>query len=351
MYVDAAQPFVSAPFGLEETDSRTQDSRPMAADLAVIIVSWNTRDMTCDALRTLYADLDANGPDHTGVWVVDNASSDDTARAIRAQFPRVNLVVSETNLGFAGGNNHAMRLIGFGAADAGTTHELPLPRAVYLLNSDTLTQPGATRTLFEALFSLPRAGVVGAQLAYGDGSFQHGAFRFPGLSQLIVDLFPVPGRLYESAFNGRYPRSAFLQGDPFPVDHTLGATMMVRREVIQQTGMFHEQYFMYCEEIDWSLRIHAAGWKIYTVPAARVTHLAGQSTKQVRPRSLINLWKSRMLLFEKHYSPFRVWLARRIIRLGMQRQIALARRAYEAGELPVEDRDALIAAYRTVQKL
>ncbi len=254
----------------------------MPPDLAVVIVSWNTRELTLDALRTLYQDLDANGPS-AAVWVVDSASSDGTPDAIRQQFPQVTLIASDTNLGFAGGNNHALRQIGFSDKPGQPQEADQLPKAVYLLNPDTLTQSGATHTLYEALFSLPRAGVVGAQLAYGDGSFQHGAFRFPGLGQLIVDLFPVPGRFYESAFNGRYPRAAYQQGDPFPVDHTLGATMMIRREAIQQTGFFDEQYFMYCEEIDWSIRIRRAGWEIYTVPAARVTHLVGTKYRPDSP--------------------------------------------------------------------
>jgi N-acetylglucosaminyl-diphospho-decaprenol L-rhamnosyltransferase len=322
----------------------------MPSDLAVVIVSWNTRELTLDALRTLYDDLDASGPESATVWVVDNASSDGTPDAVQKQFPQATLIASATNLGFAGGNNHALRLMGFGDP-SGTGDPERLPRAVYLLNPDTRTEAGATRTLFDALFSLPHAGVVGAQLAYGDGSFQHGAFRFPGLGQLVVDLFPVPGRLYESAFNGRYPRQRYERGNPFPVDHTLGATMMLRREAILQTGLFDEGYVMYCEEIDWSARVRQAGWKIYTVPAARVVHLAGQSTAQVRPQSVLNLWRSRMRLFETYYPPFRLWLARRIIRLGMRRQIALARRACAAGELSIQDRDALIDAYRTVQTL
>ncbi len=219
------------------------------------------------------------------------------------------------------------------------------------MNPDTLTQPGATHTLYEALFNLPRAGVVGAQLAYGDGSFQHGAFRFPGLGQLVVDLFPVPGRLYESSFNGRYPQAAYQRGEPFSVDHTLGATMMIRREVIQQTGLFDEQYFMYCEEIDWSMRIRRAGWEIYTVPAARVIHLAGQSTGQIRAQSVLNLWRSRFRLYQKFYSPFKLRLARALIRLGMRRQVMLAHRAYAENQLSAVERDDLIAAYRQIQKL
>ncbi|MBN1201194.1 MAG: glycosyltransferase family 2 protein [Anaerolineae bacterium] len=318
-------------------------------ELAVVIVSWNTRELTLGTLRTLYTDLDTSSPE-TQVWVIDNASSDGTPDAIRREFPQATLVTSDCNLGFAGGNNHAMRLMGF-SNQPGESASAELPQAVYLLNSDTRTQPGATRALFDALLSLPRAGVVGARLSYGDGSFQHSAFRFPGLAQLIIDLFPVPGRLHDSAINGRYPRPAYLGNKPFPVDHTLGATMMIRREVIEQTGLFDEQYFMYCEEIDWSMRIRRAGWKIYCVPSAHVIHLAGQSTRQVRPQSVINLWQSRMRLFEKHYSPLKLRLARVIVRAGMRRQIAAAKKACAAGEISAEQRNTLIDAYRTVQHL
>jgi N-acetylglucosaminyl-diphospho-decaprenol L-rhamnosyltransferase len=316
--------------------------------LAVIIVSWNTRDLTLDALRTLYQDLSNQGPE-AEVWVVDSASSDGSADAIRDQFPQVRLIASDKNLGFAGGNNAALRQIGF-SDQPGQASSTSLPKAVYLLNPDTRTAPGATRALFEALFSLPRAGVTGAQLIYEDGSFQHGAFHFPGLAQLIVELFPTPGRLYESAFNGRYSRDLYQRGEPFPVDHTLGATMMLRREVIQQTGLFDEAYFMYCEEVDWSMRIRRAGWEIYSVPTARVIHLAGKSTGQAKPQSVTNLWRSRLRLYQKNM-PLKYHLARQLIRLGMHRQIAMAQQAFAAGKLSAEQRDALIDAYRTVQHL
>jgi GT2 family glycosyltransferase len=317
-------------------------------ELAVIIVSWNTRDLTLDALRTLYADLDANGP-QAQVWIVDNASSDGSPDAIRERFPQAHLVTCKENLGFAGGNNHALRQLGFDTDDPAPDNTLP--QAVYLLNSDTRTHPGATRALYDALMSQPRAGVVGARLFYGDGSHQHSAFRFPGLAQLVIDLFPVPARFYDSALNGRYPYAAYDGNAPFPVDHTLGATMMLRREVIRQTGLLDERYFMYCEEIDWSMRIRRAGWEIYCIPGAHVTHLAGQSTSQVRPQSIVNLWRSRLMLFERYYSPLRRALARRIIHAGMAYKIRQARTAAARGELSDDQVAQIIDAYRSVQKL
>ena len=330
---------------------RSHQKTPMNTelDLAVVIVSWNTRELTLDTLRTLYVDLDSHGP-NSEVWVFDGGSTDGSVTAIQEYYPRVRLIANEQNLGFAGGNNFVLRKIGFDLS--GPTHgKADLPRAVYLLNPDTRTQLGATRTLFNALFDLPHAGVVGARLNYEDGSFQHSAFRFPGLSQLVIDLFPVPGRLYESRLNGRYPRVLYDDITPFSVDHTLGATMMLRREVILETGGFDEEYFMYVEEVDWSQRIRQAGWEIYCVPTARVTHLGGQSTKQVRPRSTVNLWKSRLRYVDKTYTPAKRHVARAIVKLGMRRQIAKARHDYARGILSVQEQDALIDAYRTILRL
>jgi GT2 family glycosyltransferase len=310
-------------------------------DLAVVIVTWNVRDLALDALRSLFADLETSGLSYE-VFVVDSASSDGTPQTIAAEFPQVKLTASAENLGFGRANNLALRQIGFGQPQTSS-----LPAAVYLLNPDTITQLGATRALYDALMAESDVGLVGARLAYGDGSFQHGAFMFPGLRQLWAEFFPTPGRFIEGGFNGRYPRSLYESGQPFSVDFTLGATMMLRREVIQQTGMFDEQFFMYCEEIDWAWRIHKAGWKILCVPSARVVHLAGQSTTQVRPTSIINLWTSRLKLFRKHYPAWKLLLARGMIALGMRRKM----RQMQDSALEPADINALLNAYRKIYQL
>jgi GT2 family glycosyltransferase len=310
-------------------------------DLAVVIVTWNTRELTLEALRSLCVDLGNSGL-ITDVWVVDSASTDGTAEVVKSEFPQVKLIASEKNLGFAGGNNAALREIGFGKLK-----DNELPKAVYLLNSDTITQLDATRTLYDVLMSHDRLGVVGARLSYADGSFQHSGFHFPGLKQLWVEFFPTPGRFVESAFNGRYPRRLYESGQPFSVDFTLGATIMLKREVVQQTGMFDEQFFMYCEEIDWAWRIRKAGWEILCVPAAHVIHLGGQSTKQVHSRSIVNLWTSRLLLFRKHYPLWKWLIARGMIALGMWLK---ARQARNAASLPTAEREALLNAYQTVRR-
>ena len=285
-------------------------------DLAVIIVSWNTRDLTIQTIQSLLADVSASQLKYH-VLVVDNASKDDSVAAIQAQFPDVEILTSDTNLGFGGANNLGMRHLGFGQDVA----IVDLPKAVYLLNSDTITQPGATEALYNGLFSASDVGLVGARLTYGNGQFQESAFAFPGLRQLYAELFWIPGRFRLGQFNGRYPQALFEQSQPFDVDFTLGATMMLRSEVIQQTGMFDETFFMYSEEIDWAWRIKDADWRVLCVPKAHVVHLAGQSTAQVKPRSIINLWESRLRLADKHYPRWKYWMARQIIAFGMRRKL------------------------------
>jgi GT2 family glycosyltransferase len=195
------------------------------------------------------------------------------------------------------------------------------PAGVLLLNPDTLVKPGALRAMVDFLASQPEVGIVGANLVFGDGSFQHGAFHFPGLWQLAIELFPLPGRLYESALNGRYERKRYAGQKPFPIDHPLGAAMLVRAEAIRKVGLMDEGYRMYVEEVDWAWRIKRAGWQAYCVPTARIVHLGGQSTGQVKTESFINLWRSRYRFYRRNYPAWKLVLARRLVERGMARKI------------------------------
>ncbi len=278
-------------------------------DLAVVIVSWNVRKLLRACLHALLADLERAAP-ATPVWVVDNASADGTVDLLRERFPTVHLIASAANLGFAAGNNLALRAI---LGDSGL-------QFVWLLNPDTEVQPGATAALVAALEAQPQAGVVGAQLLYGDGSLQQGAFRFPGLGQLAFELFSLPARFYETSLNGRYPRQLYAQSAPFPIDHPLGASMMVRAATIAEVGLLDEAYHMYCEEIDWCWRMRRAGWRALCAPAARVVHHAGRSTVQAPIRSFVNLWTSRARLYARHHSALTFAIARAMVRTGMRRR-------------------------------
>ena len=314
--------------------------------LAVVIVTWNVRDLVVDCLQSLYADLDRTTADGR-VWVVDNASNDGTLDAVRSAFPlssheNLHLIESAENLGFARANDLALRAMGFPTGESDDR-----PEYVLLLNPDTIVRPGALQALIDGMGSTG-AGLGGARLFYGNGAFQHSAFELPGLRQIVFDLFPLFGRFYESRLNGRYPRSWYERGQPFDVGHPLGATFTLRREAIQGTGLFDEQFHLYCEEIDWAIRIHRAGWRVVCIPAAEVVHLAGQSTSQVQADSQINLWRARLQLYRKHYSPLKRWLAIQLIRMGMNAQI---KRIARDSSLDDEVAKQLVDAYREILRL
>lgn len=278
-------------------------------DVAVIIVSWNVREYLADCLRSVCADL-GRSQLQGKIFVVDNASTDGTVALMHDLFPHVHVISNEENLGFAAANNQGMRA----AAEYN-------PRYYFLLNPDTFVRPGAIAHLVDCLEERPQAGMAGARLMYGDGRFQHSAFYFPGLGQLMFDLLPMPSRLYESRLNGRYPRRQYQpRRGPFPIDHPLGATMMVRSDVAESTEGFDETFHMFCEEIDWSWRIREAGWEIYTVPAAEIVHYAGESTRQVPADTVVNLWRSRAKLYRKHHGRFRFSIASRFVQRSMVRK-------------------------------
>jgi hypothetical protein len=162
---------------------------------------------------------------------------------------------------------------------------------------------------------------VTSRLAYGSGAFQHSAFHFPGVGQLYIDLLPAPARFYESRLNGRYPRKWYEGPQPFEIDTPLGAVMLLRREALEQVGLFDEEFALYCEEIDWAARFREAGWKNFCAPTAHIVHHEGKSTSQVRVESFVKLWTSRYRLHRKHPQFAPMTLARRIVIAGMKRKM------------------------------
>jgi N-acetylglucosaminyl-diphospho-decaprenol L-rhamnosyltransferase len=330
-------------------------------DLAIVIVSYNVSALLHACLASLLASLARTPELAAEVWVVDNASADGSAAMVAAEFPAVRLIASPENLGYSAGNNAALQALGFPPlADEARplsaypwAAELPRPagqpRFVWLLNPDTVVQGDAPAQLVRFMDQTPTAGACGAQLVYADGSFQHGAFRFPGLAQLGLDFFPPPGRLnqplLDSRLNGRYPRRLYQQGQPFPVDFVLGATLLARGETLRQVGLLDEGYFMYCEEMDWQRRVQRAGWTIHCVPSATVVHVAGASSSQFRGRSFTALWQSRLRFYRRNHGPLFNRAAAALLRAGLRAETRRARQQ----DLP--DLDERLATYRAVEAL
>lgn len=292
--------------------------------IGVVVVSYNTAALlpSClEPLRRCALPLE--------IVVVDNASPQGSPDFIREQLPEATLINLSCNLGFAGGTNVGLNyLLGWPqtADDLPPLPERtgPPPNYVLLLNPDTVASNGAAEALAAFLDAHPRVGMVGPRLLNQDGTLQPAAFRFPTVMMTLLDVFPpgevLPGRLYNSWQHGRYPQEA--GNEPFPIDHPLGACMLVRREVIEQVGVLDEGYFMYAEEVDWCKRIRGAGWAIWQEPRARVTHIGGASTSQFRGPMLVALYESRLHYLRRHGAP--VAVHRTIIAFGFVRLSLLA---------------------------
>jgi len=334
--------------------------------LAIVILSYNTCDLLRNCLRSVFVSAAASVAQlSVDVIVVDNASPDGSANMVAAEFPHAYLIAAQENLGYTGGNNLALNLLGFTvAAPYAAAHQLPnlpakLPAAVLLLNADTEILGDALWQMAKCLHDRPEAGACGANLQYGDGRFQHGAFRFPSLFQVALDLFPLVGlpgahRIHNSWLNGRYPQARWQANTSFRVDFVLGAALMVRGVAIQQVGGLDDEFFLYCEEMDWCLRLAAAGWPVYAVPTAHVIHYEGQSSRQVRWSAYVRLWRSRFRFYAKHHSRYPHgylrWL-RGLLRIGLVWRKIAAQRRFASGKLTGEELQAELDAYRVIAQL
>jgi hypothetical protein len=251
-------------------------------NLSIIIVNWNTQDLTLQCLSSLAEALVSFAPGSVEIIVVDNNSQDNSTTAISAHFPWVRLLVNSSNLGFARANNQAMTV---------STGEF-----VLLLNSDTIVHPAAVVTLMNFMTMHPHAGAAGARLLNPDGSLQPSCSPFPTLGREAWRLFHL------DALSPRaiYPMHEWSGTEPRSVDVVQGACMIVRRQALDQTGLFDNDYFMYSEEVDLCLRIKRMGWEIYWVPQAQIVHLGGQSSKQAATKMFLHLYRSKVLFFRKH---------------------------------------------------
>jgi N-acetylglucosaminyl-diphospho-decaprenol L-rhamnosyltransferase len=242
---------------------------PSSAKVAVSIVSYGTADLIAEALPALLAEL--SGFPAWDVAIVDNASPNGDADRMAAHLakindPRVHLVRSPVNGGFAAGNNVALNA--FKALDW-------TPDCVLLLNPDAEIRPSAIHEMVRVMASAPRIGVVGAVLENEDGSTWTAAFNFPSLMGEFVRGVGL-GPLMR-----RWPVLA-AQADgataPVKVDWVSGAAMLIRQDVINEIGGMDEGYFLYFEEIDYMLQASRAGWQTWHAPAAKVLHVAGAAT-------------------------------------------------------------------------
>lgn len=240
--------------------------------ISLITINYNGLKDTCELMDTLPLD------DHTlEVIVVDNASREDEASIIAQRYPQVKVIRSERNLGFAGGNN-----LGIKAAHG---------QYLFFINNDTLLEVrGDFIHLIERLESSEKIGAVCPKIRFtwGDRPIQYAGY---------TPLSKVTLRNRSIGF-GETDRGQYDTAHPTPYAH--GAAMMVKREAIEKAGMMPECYFLYYEELDWSLMICRAGYDIWYEPASTVYHKESQTTGQESPLRTYYITRNRLLFVHRN---------------------------------------------------
>lgn len=247
-------------------------------DISFIIVNWNTRDILIDCLDSIYKTVTDIGFE---IYVVDNNSTDGSREATKKRFPDVKLIENKTNTGFAHANNQALRIM--------------QGRFAVLLNTDAVLQEGAIKSLLNFMNNTPGAGIAGVQLLNKDGSRQNSIDNFPSPETEILNK-----SILRFFFPDKYPGKSRIHHSPIEVDSVIGACMIVRKEAMDEVGLFDEDYFIFLEETDWCFRMHKKGWKVYHVPDARVFHFSGHSKKKMPWESQIEYYKSLYKFFRKN---------------------------------------------------
>ena len=266
------------------------------AHLDIVILNYNRGDL----LRSCLSSVFASQTQHTlGVWVVDNASSDESVAIVRDEFPQARLIVNQSNTGFSAGNNLALREIMAANAEPGVSGK----RYLMLLNNDTVVEPDALDLLIDYLELHPDVGAVGPKLLLLDGSLDLACrrsfptptvsfYRMTGLSRI----FPRSPRF------GRY-NMTFLDPDlETDVDALVGAAMVLPDAVVREVGLLDEQFFMYGEDVDWCYRIKSYGWRVVYYPRSVIHHHKRAASSRRALPSIRAFYDAMRIFHRKHYA-------------------------------------------------
>ena len=267
----------------------------MQSSIWVVIVNYRTADLVIDCLRALSAQV--ADLVNVRVVVVDNNSDDGSVVKLSAAIENegwpswVDVMPLDINGGFAFGNNASIRI----------AMALAKPvDYVMLLNPDTVPLPGAIKALLNFMDTHPGVGIAGSQLENANGSVECSAHTFPSpLGELNgAARLGVCSRLLH-----RYVASSPSRALAHSCDWVSGASMIIRRQVIEDIGLMDERYFLYFEEVDFCRRAHQAGWECWYVPDSIVIHLEGASTgiRATAKRRAGYWYDSRRRFFVKYY--------------------------------------------------
>jgi GT2 family glycosyltransferase len=263
---------------------------PFRVDLSICILTRNQPELLPKCVAACFAEI-ARAGIIGEVIVIDNASIDGSPRKVADQFPAVRMIRSEENLGFSAANNKAIRI--------------SQGRYLLVLNDDAILQEGSLELMLRKLESDAKVAAIGSKLLNPDGSAQIGFAnkRFPRIRSVFCQLLPFNQFLYNHALTRDLLtdwRDAETSGE---TDYVAGACLLVRRSALEAVGLFDEGFFFWYEDTDLCYRLKEAGWVVFYLAEAKVTHYGSSSFRQwSQSETNVVLFRSMMYFFQKHSS-------------------------------------------------
>ncbi len=253
-------------------------------DCSIIIVSWNAREFLANCLRSILGNPSRHSLE---VIVVDNASNDGSPEVVRAQFPTVRLLEAGANLGFARANNVGIR------SSTG--------KYICLINSDAAVIDDCLDRLFDFMESNPDVGMASPQVLNADGTIQTSYAGRPNLWNSLCRAIGLDSLFPTSAAFGGYLKR-YWKPQTGPIDVLFGCFWCLRRKALDQVGLLDERFFMYGEDIDWSVRFHKDGWKVIYFAEAKACHYGGASSSNAPSRFYLEMQKANFQYWQKHHT-------------------------------------------------
>ena len=252
---------------------------PQEYELSIITVNYNGLNDTCALIDSITFNEDME------VIVVDNGSAENEASILQERHPNIKVIRSDKNLGFAGGNN-----LGIKVAKG---------KYLYLSNNDTVFKEFNPQVLIRRLESSPKIGMVCPKIRF---AWDDNPIQFAGYTPLS----PITVRNRAIGF-GEEDKGQY--DIPHQTSYAHGAAMMLKQEVIDKVGLMPECYFLYYEELDWSMLITRAGYEIWYEPASTIYHKESQSTGQNSPLRTYYITRNRLLLVKRNFTGLKKYLA------------------------------------------
>lgn len=252
-------------------------------DLSIVIISFNTIDITRDCLRSVFDNL---GELRAQVIVVDNDSKDGSADMVASEFPQAVLIRNTDNRGFAAANNQ-----GF---------EISTAEFILLLNSDTVVLGDVLEKSVDYMRSHPKVGVFGCRVLNPDRTMQPTCFMVPSLLNLLLMTLGL-SRVQNPKFFGRMKMLDWQRDTEREVQVVTGCYMMVRAQAMEQVGWLDDSFFFCGEETDWCVRFRMAGWRIMFSPVGEIIHIGNASGRRFEARRDLMLTEGIVRFHRKHH--------------------------------------------------